>query len=99
MKRLIPVLLLLAFAHPAAAWSDKGHMVVARLAWKKLSDAERAKVTEILRRHPHYGEYLSADRPEGFEEDEWVFLRAATWSDWVRSHHKDEYNHPTWHYV
>ncbi len=99
MRKLLPLLLLLTVTVPASAWNDKGHMVVARLAWKKLSDKERVQVIEILRRHPHYGEFLSAGRPEGFEEDEWAFLRAATWSDWVRGHHKDEYHHGTWHYI
>jgi hypothetical protein len=99
VKRLLPIVLLFALTSPLSAWNDKGHMVVARLAWKNLSDAERTKVIDILRRHPHYAEYLSADKSDGFEDDEWVFMRAATWADWVRSHHKDEYNHPTWHYI
>jgi hypothetical protein len=104
MKRIaflpwVPAVVFLLVPAPAQAWNDKGHMVVARLAWQKLSEKERAKAIEILRRHPHYAEYLSAGRPEGFDEDEWVFLRAATWADWVRGHHKDEFNHPTWHYI
>jgi hypothetical protein len=96
---VVSVVLLLSLAPQAWAWNDKGHMVVARLAWNKLSKDDRARAIEILRRHPHYAEYLSADKPDGFEEDEWVFLRAATWSDWVRRHHKNEYDHPTWHYI
>jgi hypothetical protein len=26
-------------------------------------------------------------------------MRAATWADWVRSHHASEYNHGPWHYI
>jgi hypothetical protein len=26
-------------------------------------------------------------------------MRAAYWPDWIRSHHADEFNKPTWHYV
>jgi hypothetical protein len=72
-------------------------MVVARLAWRQLSDEQRAKVSAILKNHPHYSEYLAAQKPEGFAEDEWAFMRAATWPDWVRG--KRDYDRPTWHYI
>ena len=26
-------------------------------------------------------------------------MRAATWADWVRSHHKERFDHPTRHYI
>lgn len=85
----------------AGAWNDKGHMVVARLAWKELSAGERAKVLEFLAKHPHYEEYLKKDRPDNIPEEEWVFMRAATWADWVRGGpaERRKYNQPTWHYV
>jgi hypothetical protein len=56
-------------------------------------------VLQILKQHPHYDEFLSAKRPDGISEEEWVFLRAATWPDWVRKHHKGHYDRPTWHYI
>lgn len=70
---------------PVLAWNDKGHMVVARLAWKEMTEAERDKVFSILEKHPHFAEFLKAQRPANIPEKEWVFMRAATWSDWVRS--------------
>jgi hypothetical protein len=99
MKKFVSLLLVLVCAAPASAWNDRGHMVVARLAWRKLTEQQRGQVVNILRNHPHYAEFLAANRPEGFSEDEWVFMRAATWADWVRSHHQSEYNHGPWHYV
>jgi hypothetical protein len=27
------------------------------------------------------------------------FMKASTWSDWVRSHHREQFDHPTWHYI
>jgi hypothetical protein len=39
MKRLFAALLPLTLASPAFAWNDHSHMVVARLAWNKLTDA------------------------------------------------------------
>src|SRR5262249_20661753 len=88
MRKAVALTLLFAVSTPALAWNDKGQMVTARLAWKKLSDDQRSNVHEILKNHPHYGEFLAAKRPDGFSEEEWVFMRAATWSDWVRNHHK-----------
>src|SRR5262249_54421446 len=83
----------------AYAWNNTGHMVAARIAWQQLTPDQRNKALAILKQHPHYDEFLAADRPNGFSEDEWVFLRAATWSDWVRNHHKQDYHTGTWHYI
>jgi hypothetical protein len=99
MNKSAALVFFFAVAAPAFAWNDKGHMVSARLAWRKLSQGQRSKVIEILKKHPHYNEYLSAKQPKGFSADEWVFLRAATWPDWVRTHHKAEYHHGPWHYI
>jgi hypothetical protein len=86
MKRIFLIgLAILLMPWPAQAWNDKGHMVVARLAWKELTPDQRAKVLAILQKHPHYEEFLKAKRPDTIPEAEWIFMRAATWSDWVRN--------------
>lgn len=88
MKRYgLSLVLLLAGTSMASAWNDKGHMTVARLAWKELTAAERAKIVAFLKSHPHSDEFLKAAKPDNFPEDEWVFLRAATWADWIKSKH------------
>jgi S1/P1 Nuclease len=99
MKKLYALLLLLVVAPPALAWNDVGHLVVARLAWLQLSKEQQAQITAVLRKHPHYEEYLITKKPTGFSEDEWVFMHAATWPDWVRNHEAREFSHATWHYV
>jgi len=99
MRQTLSLVVALAVCCPAFAWNDKGHMVTARLAWNKLTQEQRSKVIGILKKHPHYDEFLSVDRPNGFTEDEWVFMRAATWSDWVRNHHKQEFHHGPRHYI
>jgi hypothetical protein len=73
--------LALLIPSPAAAWHNEGHMLVARVAWQQLTDGERVKGTKILKAHPHYDVYLAAHRPKDLPEPEWVFVRAATWSD------------------
>jgi hypothetical protein len=62
-------------------------MAVARLAYEHLATANPhalGRMVAILKNHPHYQEFLARHRPQGVEEGEWVFLRAATWPDWVR---------------
>jgi hypothetical protein len=99
MKKVLSLAMLFVLSTSAYSWNNTGHMVAARLAWQKLDQAQKDKAVQILKKHPHYVEFLSADRPNGFTEPEWVFLRAATWPDWVRNHHKREYHHATWHYI
>jgi hypothetical protein len=103
--------LALAWASTASAWHNDGHMAVARIAWEQLDDNQRTRIAKILKAHPHYDLYLTADRPEGLPPVEWAFVRGATWADWVRSPvvpnlapgGRDaivkEFNKPVWHYV
>ena len=92
---------LVTLAPASPAWNNKGHMVVARIAWKELSPAERTKIVEILASHPHAAEFLKADRPQNIPEEEWMFLRAATWSDWVRGGPPERraFHKAKWHYT
>jgi hypothetical protein len=97
MRKLLACTLLFVLPSAALAWNEKGHMVTARLTWRLLTQDQRAQVLPILKKHPHYEEYLAARRPESFGEDEWVFMRAATWADWIRG--RRLFDHPTWHYI
>lgn len=86
-------------ASPTMAWHDSGHMALTLIAYRQLDDTQKKKVQEILAEHPHYKEFLSADRPNDADKAEWVVMRAAVWPDWVRSHHKEEFHRSTHHYV
>lgn len=97
MKRLIALLALIVLPASAFGWNATGHMVVARLAWRQLSEDQRAKVIAVLKKHPHQERYLAARKPDGFTMDEWVFMRAAVWADTVRG--RPDFDHPTWHYI
>lgn len=72
------------FPTAAGAWNETGHMTVALIAYRQLSDTQKQKVAEILKAHPHYKLRLNAEVPEGVNADEWAFLKAATWPDFVR---------------
>ena len=99
MRKILAVLAIVFLAGPANAWNEKGHYVVCRLAWLQMNDQQRAAVTEILKKHPHYTEYLTKAKPDGFTTDEWAFMRAGAWADWIRSGSARSYVHGTWHYV
>jgi hypothetical protein len=68
----------------------------------------RQRVSQVLEHHPHYKALLTANVPDGVSTDEWAFIMAATWPDWVRPAYPGEpykprsitkYHHPTWHYI
>lgn len=106
MKKLLATMLAFLFCTPlmgtARAWNSAGHMTVALLAYRQLSDGAKLKVAEILRRHPHYDLYLSKHQPAGVTLEEWVFLRAATWPDFVRPPHPHDivkYHKGEWHFI
>ncbi|HEV8061372.1 MAG TPA: S1/P1 nuclease [Gemmataceae bacterium] len=99
MKRLLATALLLLRTSQAFAWNEKGHLVICRLAWRQLTDEQRAQVTAILKKHPHYEEYLTKGKPDGFSTDEWAFMKAGPWADWVRGGSARSYGHSTWHYI
>jgi hypothetical protein len=101
MKHQIALAFVLVCGSVAHAWNDKGHMTVARLAWNQLKPDERAFIVKLLKKHPNYVDFLAKARPAGFTEDEWVFLRAATWPDWIKKGPAEQrkYNDPTVHYI
>jgi S1/P1 Nuclease len=105
---LCAIMVLVFGVSPCFAWNETGHMSVALLAWQKMDAPTRQRVGEILKHHPHYKIYLNADVPDGVSADEWAFLRAAAWPDWIRpaypgEHYKPEsitkYHHGPWHYI
>ncbi len=113
LRPIIAFAVLFLFPIHAQAWHNRGHNAVARIAWQKLvDDGLDRRAIEILSAHPHKDLFLLRDRPEGVEADEWMFVQAATWSDWVRrppiapgidealsKQIVEDYSKPVWHYV
>jgi hypothetical protein len=113
MRRVVIglVAFLMCSSRCALAWNDTGHMTVALIAWRQLDDASKQKVAAILKRHPHYELYLTQRLPEGVSADEWSFLRASTWPDFVRPGRAGvpgetykgpeitQYHKGPWHYI
>lgn len=97
-------------AAPAWAWNDAGHMVVARIAWLRLTEPQRQAVFTRMKAHPHFETSLISSRPEHATDAEWAFLHASTWSDHIRppksmskdavaEHAKHKFHRGVWHYV
>lgn len=85
MKLFVFVLAVSTFLTlPVCAWNNVGHRTIAELAWRQMTADERKGASDLLKQHPHYKELLARDFPKGVDHDEWVFLNAAVWPDWVR---------------
>jgi hypothetical protein len=95
------ILVLLCLGNPPLrAWNDCGHMLIALLAYRQLDHSQKAKVAEILAQHPHYESFLTGNKPRGVSAEEWAFLRAATWPDYVRGpDHRANFHRARWHYI
>jgi hypothetical protein len=106
--------LALAIASPASAWHGDGHEAVARIAWLQLDEKTHDSLTRILKSHRHFKLFLHAPLPPGVHitTDEWAFVRAARWPDWVRDPRAEttsltpeqskaihEFHHGDWHFV
>lgn len=99
----------------AFAWDAFGHMVVADVAWKRLDQPTRDKVSTLLKRNPDYDSWVAGIAAA--DKDEFAFMRASVWADDIKS--MDEYindepddpkaasvvgyadvrRHKYWHYV
>jgi hypothetical protein len=83
MKRisiLIPCFLL--FAQAALPWGNEGHMLVAAIAYQKLTPAVRARVAALLQRNPNYQSWIAGASPQ--QRDQIAFIAAATWPDAIK---------------
>jgi hypothetical protein len=93
----------LALAEPATAWWESGHYLVANIAYDRVDAPTRAKVVDVLRKHPRLAEEFLARMPPDVRkaEDEvqarWIFLQASIWPDLIRGN--AVHDRPTWHYI
>ena len=90
-----------ALALPAHAWDDEGHEIVAWLAYQRMTPGARAEAVKLLRKHPQL-ELLLKGKPKDFDEDLYLFMRAATWPDMMRSAALDpglKEHHRLWHFI
>jgi hypothetical protein len=109
-RQLTAALLLLPASAPG--WNDAGHRTLALLAYSHLTANARARVGQILTRHPDFASILSSGpttRADDVTRD--AFLTAATWPDMIRSDprfgpsaspvsgFRDMDRHTAWHFI
>jgi hypothetical protein len=100
MKQILLIVFLLLSRELSSAWSSPGHMTIAAIAYRDLSDSQRQTVTELLKHHPDYESWKQAwqmNIPD-FDLDTYIFMRASTWPDEIRRR-GSPYDHPEWHYI
>jgi hypothetical protein len=116
-RLLVALACLLAWLAPAtqaAAWNNRGHMVVAAAAWDRLGPA-KARVHELLKLNPDYPTWIEGV-PQA-RRGKVAFMFAATWPDHIKGApgfvfdgnapganatlnvgYADHFQHRYWHY-
>lgn len=93
---------------PAHAWSEAGHRIIASIAFRKLTDAQRLKFVALIEAHPRFAEDFERELTREptllseRERTEWLLQQASIWPDMVRNFKgdaKSTYHHATWHYI
>ncbi|MBM3814479.1 MAG: S1/P1 nuclease [Acidimicrobiia bacterium] len=80
----VVLLIGLALIQPLAAWNAVGHRAIAGMAYDRLSAMARARVDELLRRHPDY-ELLTRGGPaDAAGKARYAFMTAAVWPDIIK---------------
>jgi|ERR1019366_7099554 hypothetical protein len=85
MKRILLIVFLLLSRGLSLAWSSPGHMTIAAIAYRDLSDSQKQAVTELLKHHPDYPKWKDNYTMSGsdFDFDTFIFMRASTWETWT----------------
>src|SRR5229473_715212 len=85
MKTLISAILAAVLLSTSSvwAWDRDGHMQVAEIAWKHLTAASRARVSELLKLNPNYHNWIA--KVPAAKRKQVAFVMAATWPDFIKS--------------
>ena len=86
-------LILLLATPPAGAWNEAGHRIIAAIAYDHLNPKARARVDDLIRRHPDYESIFLKRIPGDTKKTPGAiaraaFIAAAYWPDLIRSDHR-----------
>jgi hypothetical protein len=85
-RACIGSIVLAIVASSLMAWGPIGHMTVAYLGYQRLSPATKARVRDLLRLNPDFGEW-EKQMPAGIspaDHDRTIFVMAAVWADDIK---------------
>lgn len=85
-KIMALALAMLWMATPAFPWNAAGHRLISSIAYDNLTPAARARVDDLIRRHPDYLSMFLRDAPtDPAQHAREAFLAASVWPDQIRS--------------
>jgi S1/P1 Nuclease len=87
MRRAVSIWFLavaLGIGSPARAWWDEGHMQIAYLAYKRLSEPVKDKADALLKLNKDYAKW-TAGAPDDTTAKMYAFVHAATWADDIKT--------------
>jgi hypothetical protein len=75
----------LYLATPALAWNATGHYIIAAIAYDRLTPKTRARVDELIKRHPDYATILTRNAPaDPAARARAAFILASVWPDTIK---------------
>jgi hypothetical protein len=79
----------------AQAWHEKGHMMVAAIAWEQMTPSTRTRASQLLKLNPDYDRWVG-HLLEGSLKDKLAFMRASVWPDDIkgRNDYQDDGDRP-----
>lgn len=104
MKSLLIIIFYLSITFNAVAWNDHAHMISAAVAWDRLDDIQKSKITHLLEQHPEYTNAWKAayqSHKNLLPLGKFLMMRASVWPDEIKkkSNLNYVYNRPEWHYI
>lgn len=85
MRHSLSLLSILLITNSAQAWDATGHSIVAAIAYQRLTPQTRARVDDLIRRHPDYESILTRGAPaDPAARARFAFLAAAVWPDTIK---------------
>ncbi|HKR03386.1 MAG TPA: S1/P1 nuclease [Bacteroidia bacterium] len=96
---ILSAMLLLLCVTNSSAWNARGHMLVASIAYRSLSDSIQVYYADVLKAHPFFDKWMDEYvNISNVEFGEFLFMKAATWPDDIRNSGNPN-DHPEWHYI